>query len=114
MLVSRRRFVWVLLMESNHTPEIDAAQKHVLECLLKAGWLQRFAESKTGVMLQWTDEGLDKLASLNTLLVEIGAENWTPTQERIGFLILYLAQIAELDENNVTLLGSLTKREPPS
>lgn len=100
-------------MGNEPSPERAADQRAVLEGLLRARWIERFAESKTGVMLQWTDEGLDKLTTLNALLVEIGAEDWTNNQRTLALAILYFSQLGPLDENNVTLLGSLFDPQPP-
>jgi hypothetical protein len=87
----------------NETP--DEARKAVLKHLLEAGWISKAYESDKKLMLQWTEDGMEKLATVQILLNEIGCGDWTAKQKALALSILYLSDYLGQDNNGVVALG---------
>lgn len=77
----------------------------MLERLFKAGWILRSYESKPKLMMQWTDEGLEKLATLCPLLDELGWGEWQVPEKNLLLGILWFCDRIGPDEDGVISLG---------
>lgn len=81
------------------------ARKMVLKYLLEAGWISKAYESDKKLMLQWTVDGMQKLATVQSLLDEIQCGEWTTKQKSIALMILYLSDYLGPNDNGVVSLG---------
>jgi hypothetical protein len=59
--------------------ESKAPQEHIsdaLDIMVKAGWVRQHARNvKTGIGVDWTEEGKQAIEALWLLISELGAEN---------------------------------------
>jgi hypothetical protein len=91
------------IASDNETPA--EARKMVLKYLLESRWISKAYESDKKLMLQWTEEGMEKLATVQILLNEIGCGEWTAKQKALALSILYLSDYLGPNDNGVVSLG---------
>jgi hypothetical protein len=69
---------------------LQRLNQHVLELLMKSGWIQQTAFNKEKFAVLWTPHGLTAAKQLKTLIYELTPEL---TGEELGMLIAILEDV---------------------
>ena len=96
---------------------MDADQNKVIEYLAEAGWIAKVSEkSDSSVMIQWTQDGIERLRTLNEIFQEVTYDLMKRDQFAFFGLLVRLSGFVGSDDNGVTVLGALNPpkdKEPP-